>query len=139
MVRNGGEVDGARPEDERDAGRDQCPDDRSHPRDADASRRLVGALEHHEGELAFADLGARHEREAVPGRTEHEIERRVGTERVDERRRVGAELRGWEAPLQERQPPVQRAQLEGERAGIDAGDARPVLPCRAQAIPFAIS
>jgi hypothetical protein len=63
----------------------------------------------------------------------------VGTERVDERRRVGTELRGREALLLERQSPVQRAQLEGERSGIDAGDARPVLSRRAQAIPFAIS
>jgi hypothetical protein len=139
MVRDRGEVDGARPEDEWDAGRDQGPDDRAHPRDADASRRLVGALEHHESELPFADLGARHEREAVPGRTEHEIERRVGTERVDERRRVGTEVRGREALLEERQSPVQRAQLEGERAGIDAGDARAACACRSQAIPFAIS
>jgi hypothetical protein len=63
----------------------------------------------------------------------------VGTERVDERRRVGTERRGREGLLVQRQAPVQRAQLEGERAGIDAGDARAVLSRRAQAIPFAIS
>ena len=87
-------------------------------------RRLVGALEHHQRELALADLRGRDEREPVPGGTEHEIEGRVGAERVDQRRRVGAELRGGEALLQQRQPAVERADLEGDGAGIDAGDAR---------------
>ena len=86
--------------------------------------RLVGALEHHQRELALADLRGRDEREPVAGGTEHEIERRVGAERVDQRRRVGAELRGREALLQQRQPAVERADLEGDGAGIDAGDAR---------------
>ena len=132
-------MDGAGAEDERDAGRDERPDDRAHPGDADASARLVGALEHHERQLSVVDLGARHEREPVPGRPEHEVERPVGAQRIDERRRVGPELSGPEAVLHERQPTVQRAQVEGERAGIDAGNARATLACGAQTIPFAIS
>ena len=137
VVRDGGEVDRARPEDERDAGRDQRPHDRAHPGDAGARLRLVGALEHHQRELALADLRGRDEREPVAGRPEHEVERRVGAERVDERRRVGAERRGREALLQQRQPAVERAQLEGDGAGIDAGDARTARLRRASS--FAIS
>ena len=124
MVRDGGEVDRAGPEDERDARRDQRPDDRAHARDAGARLRLVGALEHHQRELALADLRRRDEREPVPGGTEHEIEGRVRAQRVDQGRRVGTELRGGEALLQQRQPAVERADLEGDGAGIDAGDAR---------------
>ena len=105
-------------------GRDQGPDDRAHPGDAGARLRLVGALEHHQRELALADLRGRDERQAVPGGAEHEIEGRVGAQRVDQRRRVGAELRGREALLQQRQPAVEGADLEGDGAGIDAGDAR---------------
>ena len=40
--------------------------------------RLVGALEHHQRELALADLRGRDERKPVPGGTEHEIERARG-------------------------------------------------------------
>ena len=94
------------------------------PRDAGARLRLVGALEHHQRELALADLGGRDERKPVPGGAEHEIERRGRAQRVDQRRGVGAELRGREALLQQRQPAVERADLEGDGAGIDAGDAR---------------
>ena len=139
MVRDGGEVDRAGPEHEGGAGRDQRPDDRAHPGDARTRHRLVGALEHHQRELALADLLRRDERQAVAGRTEHEIERRVGAERVDQRRGVGAELRGAEALLQQRQSAVERAELEGDGAGIDAGDARTATPLAAQVSPFAIS
>jgi hypothetical protein len=119
-------VDRARAEDERDAGRDQRADDRAHAGDAGARRRLVGALEHHQRELALADLGGRDEREAVPGRAEDEVERRVGAQRVDQRRGSGAERRRGKLVLQQRPAAVEGADLEGDRPGIDAGDARPV-------------
>jgi hypothetical protein len=140
MVRDGGEVDRAGPEDERDIGGDQGADDRAHPRDAGARLRLVGTFEHHQRELALADLRSGDEREAVPGRAEHDIEGGVGEERVDQRRGVGAEVSGAEALLEERQPAVEGADLEGDRPGIDAGDARPALPLGAQVTSsFAIS
>ena len=41
-------------------------------------RRLVGALEHHQRELALADVRGRNERQPVPGRAEHEVERARG-------------------------------------------------------------
>jgi hypothetical protein len=47
----------------------------------------------------------------------------VGEQRLDERRRIRAEPSGVEALLRERQPAGQRAQLEGDGAGVDAGDA----------------
>ena len=132
MVRDGGEVDGAGPEYEWYARRDQRPDERAHAGDAGAHLRLVGALEHHQRELALADLRGRDERKPVPGRTEHEIEGRVGAERVDQGHGVGTELRGGETLLQQRQPAVERADLEGDGAGIDAGDARTAYLRRGQ-------
>jgi hypothetical protein len=119
--------------------RDERPDDRAHPGDARARRRLVGALEDHQRELALAHLRRGYEREAVAGGTEHEIERRVGQQGVDERRRVGAELRGGEALLQQRQPAVEGADVEGDRPRVDPRDAWPALPPRCQASSFAIA
>jgi hypothetical protein len=132
-------VDRAGPEDERYAGRDERPDDRAHPGDARARRRLVGTLEDHQRELALANLRGTDEREAIPGGTEHEIERRVGGERVDQGGRVGAELRGGEAVLQQRQSAVEGADLEGDRPRIDSGDARTTFRLQAQVSSFAIS
>jgi hypothetical protein len=133
-------VDRAGPEDERDARGDQGADDRAHPGDAGARLRLVGALEHHQRELALADLCGGDEREAVPGRTEHDVERRVGAERVDQGCGIGPELRGREALLQQRQSAAEGADLEGDRPGVDAGDPRARLPRWAQASSsFAIS
>jgi hypothetical protein len=117
-------MDRARPEHERDPRRDQRPDDRAHAGDAGARLRLVGALEHHQRELALADLRGRDERQPVPGGAEHEVEWRVGAQCVDQGGRVGAELRGREGLLQQRQPAVEGADLEGDGARIDAGDAR---------------
>jgi hypothetical protein len=85
------------------------------------------------GELALAHLRGGHERQAVPARAEHEVERGIRPEGVDQWRGVGPELRAAEALLEERQAAVERADLEGDRAGIDARDARPALPRRAQA------
>jgi hypothetical protein len=132
-------VDRAGPEDEWYAGRDQRPDGGAHARDAGAGRRLVGTLEHDERELVLADLLRGDERETVAGGTEHEIEGRVGAERVDQRRRVATELDGGEAVLQQRQSAVERAELERDRPGVDPGDARTTLRRGRQASPFAIS
>ena len=98
MVRDGGEVDRARAEDERDAGGDQRPHDRAHARDPGARRRLVGALEHHQRELALADRPrpGRAAGRTRPGRARGRTAP-WATQRVDERRRVGAERRGREA------------------------------------------
>jgi hypothetical protein len=52
----------------------------------------------------------------------------VGEQRRDERRRIGAERRGVEALLEQRLSAGQCAQLEGDGAGVDAGDARPGQP-----------
>ena len=104
-----------------------------------ARLRLVGALEHHQRELALADLRGRDERQAVPGGTEHEIEGPVGAERVDEGRRVGAEVRGAEALLQQRQPAVERAELEGDGARDRCRRRADRVPRPAQLSPFAIS
>jgi hypothetical protein len=101
-------------------------------------RRLVGTLQDHQRELALADLRGGDEREAIPGGTEHEIERRVGEERVDEGRGVVAELRGGEALLQQRQSAVEGADLEGDRPGVDSGDARTAFRRQAQVSSFAI-
>jgi hypothetical protein len=48
----------------------------------------------------------------------------VGAERVDERRGIGAEAGRGKARLEQRLTVVQRAELERQRARIDAGDAR---------------
>jgi hypothetical protein len=47
----------------------------------------------------------------------------VGEQGLDERRGIGAERRGVEALLRQRLPAGQRAQLERDGAGVDAGDA----------------
>jgi len=132
-------VDRAGPEDERHAGGDQRPHDRAHARDADASRRLVSALEHHQGEFTLADLCGGDEREAVPGRTEHEVEGSVGDERVDQWRRIGTEFRGAKARLEQRLSGVEDAQIERDRPRIDPCDARAQLRLQAQPSSFAIA
>ena len=121
-------MDRAGAEDERDAGRDQRPHDRPHARDAGARLGLVGALEDHQGELALAHLRGGDEREAVAGRADDEVVRRVGEQRVDEGGRVGAEPGGGEAGLEQRPPAVERADAERDRPGINAGDARAGQP-----------
>jgi hypothetical protein len=81
----------------------------------------------------LADVGRRDEREPVARRAEDDVERAVRAQRVDQRRRVGAERGGGEAVLEQRQPAAQGADLEGDRAGIDPGDARTALRRAAQA------
>jgi hypothetical protein len=116
-------VDRAGGEHERQAGREQRAHDRAHPGDADPPARLVRAHKRDQRELRLADALGRHEREPVAGGAEHEVKGRVGEQRLDERRRIRAEPSGVEALLRERQPAGQRAQLEGDGAGVDAGDA----------------
>ena len=69
------------PEHERQARRDERAHDRAHPSDADGAVRLVFAQQHHERDLALADLVDRHERQPVAGGAEHELERAVVHER----------------------------------------------------------
>ena len=120
----GRQVDRSGAEHEREARRDQRAHDRAHPPDADAAVRLVLAHQHHQRELALADLLAGHERQAVPGRAEHEIERPVGHERVHQRRGVGAHVGGGEAALEDDLAAVERADVERDRPRVDARDAR---------------
>jgi hypothetical protein len=87
----------------------------------------------------LVDLLRRDERETVPGGAEHEIEGRVGEEGVDQGGRIGTELDGGEAVLQQRQTAIEGADLERDRPGIDSGDARATFRRRAQASPFAMS
>jgi hypothetical protein len=88
----------------------------------------------------LADGGGGDERKAVARRPEDEVVRRVGPQRVDERRRVGAELGRAEALLQLRDAAVEDADLERDGPGIDAGDARAAVRRRPQAsCSFAIS
>jgi hypothetical protein len=64
----------------------------------------------------------------------------VREERVDQRCRVGSELGGVEALLEQRDAAAEGADLEGDRAGIDAGDARTAIrPCAQPSCSFAIS
>jgi hypothetical protein len=64
----------------------------------------------------------------------------VGRKRVDERRRVVAELGRPEARLEQRLAAVEDADLEGDRAGVDPGDARTAVRPRTQpSCSFAIS
>ena len=117
-------MDRAGAEHERQVRRDQRAHDRAHPADADAAVRLVLAQQQHERELALADLLDGNERQPVAGRAEHELERAVVHERLDQRRRIGAHVDGAEAALEHDLAAVERAHVERERARVDAGDAR---------------
>ena len=85
--------------------------------------RLVLAQQQHERELALADLRHRHEREPVPGRPEHELERADVRERRDEQLRIGADVGGAEAALEDHLAVVERADVERDRPGVDARDS----------------
>ena len=87
----------------------------------------------------LADLRGGHERETVPGRTEHELEGSVGDERVDQWRRIGTEFRGAKARLEQRLSGVEDAQIERDRPRIDPCDARAQLRLQAQPSSFAIA
>ena len=86
--------------------------------------RLVLAHQQHQRELALADLLDRNERQPVAGRAEHELERPALHERVDQQRRIGADVGGAEAALEHDLAAVERADVERDRARVDAGDAR---------------
>ena len=111
-------------EHQRQARRDERAHDRAHPPDADAAVGLVLAQQHDERELALADLLAGHERQPVAGRAEHELERAVVHERLDQRRGIGAHLGGAEAALEDDLAAVERAHVERDRPRVDARDAR---------------
>jgi hypothetical protein len=117
-------VDRPRAEHQRQARRDERAHDRPHPADADAVVGLVLAHEHDERQLALADLVGGDERQPVPGRAEDELERAVADERLDQRRGVVAQVGGAEAALEDDLAAVERAEVEGDRARVDAGDTR---------------
>jgi len=87
----------------------------------------------------LADVRGADKRETVPGRTEHEIEGSVSDERVNQRRRVGAEFRRGEARFQQRLSAVEGAEIEGDRPGIDPCDARALLRLQGQPGSFAMA
>ena len=86
--------------------------------------RLVGAQQDHQLELALADPLGGNERQPVAGRAEHEVVRAVAGERLDQRRRIGTHGLGREAALEDHLAVVEHADVERDRPGIDAGDAR---------------
>ena len=118
------QVDRAGAEHEREPRRDQRAHDRAHPADADATVRLVRAQQQHQRQLALADLLDGNERQPVAGRAEHELERAVLDERVDQQRRIGAHVGGAEAALEHDLAAVEHADVERDRARVDARDAR---------------
>ena len=126
-------MDRAWAEHERKLGRDQRADDRAHPADADTAVRLVGAQQQHQRQLGLADIRHGNEREPVAGRADHELERAMLDERVDQQRGIGAHVGGAEAALEHDLAPVEPADVERERARVDARDAR------TQTSPFATS
>ena len=91
------------------------------PADADATLGLVLAQQHHQRELALADLLAGHERQPVARRAEHELERTVVHERRDQRRGIGADLGRAEAALEDDFAAVERAHAERDGPRVDAG------------------
>ena len=119
----GRQVDRSRPEHERQLRLEQRADDRAHPDDPDRSRRLVGAEQDHQRELALADLRGGNERQPVAGRAEHTLVRAVLHQRLDQWRRIKTHLRGGEAALQHHLAVVEHADVERDRPRIDAGDS----------------
>ena len=82
---------------------------------------------------ALADIRHGNERQPVAGRADHELERAMLDERVDQQRGIGAHVGGAEAALEHDLAPVEPADVERERARVDARDAR------TQTSPFATS
>ena len=117
-------MDRSRAEHQRQARGDERTHDRAHPADADGAVRLVLAQQHDERELALADVLAGHERQPIAGRAEHELERPVVHERLDQRRGIGAHVGGAEAALEDDLAAVERADVERDRPRVDARDPR---------------
>ena len=117
-------MDRPRAEHQRQVRRDERTNDRPHPADAHAAVGLVLAQQHHERELALADLLAGHERESIAGRPEHERERTVVHQRRDQRRGIGAHVHREEAALEDDLAAVEHAHPERDRPGVEAGDTR---------------
>ena len=67
---------------------------------------------------------AGHERQPVAGRAEHELERAVVHERLDQRRGIGAHVGGAEAALEDDLAAVERAHVERHRPRVDARNTR---------------
>jgi len=69
-------------------------------------------------------LKAAEERGMQIAEPEHDLVRAMGEQRVDQRRRVRADRLRGEAGLEQRAAAVKGADLEGDRPGVDARDAR---------------
>ena len=126
-------------EHQRQAGRDERAHDRAHPPDADAAVGLVLTQQHDERELALADLVAGHERQPVAGRTEHELERAVVHERLDQRRGIGAHVGGEEAALEDDLAAVERAHVERHGPRVDARNTRAAAQTSSLATSYTVS
>ena len=132
-------MDRAGAEHQRQARRDERAHDRAHPADADATVGLVLAQQHHERELALADLLAGHERQSVAGRAEHELERAVVHERRDQRRGIGAHVDRAEAALEDDLAAVEHAHAERDRPRVEAGHTRTAAQTSSLATSYTVS
>jgi hypothetical protein len=118
--RDGRQMDRARAEHDRKPRRHERTHDRAHPADAHAAVRFVLAHQQHERELTLADLLHGNERKPVTGRAEHELERAVVHERLDEQLRIGAHVAGAKAALERGLAVVEHADVERDRPRVDA-------------------
>ena len=64
-----------------------------------------------------------HERQPVAGGAEHELERAMLHERLDQRGRIGAHVLGGEGALEDHLAVIEHADIERDRPRIDARDA----------------
>ena len=114
-------MDDAGTEDDGQSAADEGPQQRAQPADAGVGMGLVGAHQHHLGQLALPDVGCGHERQPVAARTVDEVIGAVDGERLQQRPAVRAERAGLEHLLDDRFAVLQHAQVERDRTGVDAG------------------
>jgi len=88
---------------------------------------LIRPDQHHLGQLALSDVGGRHERDAVAAWTVDEVIGTVALKRLQQRPAVLAQRAGLEHPLNDRPAVLQHAQVERDRARVDAGYARHMM------------
>ena len=114
-------MDHAGAEDDRQAAARKRPQQRAHPAHAGVGVSLIGAHEHHLGQLPLADVGGRDERQAVAARAVEEVVRPVARQRLEQRPAVLTQQAGVEDPLEDRLAVAQDAQVERDRSRVETG------------------
>ena len=111
-------------EDQGQPGADERADHRAQAADARVRARFVAPQQQHQSQLVLADPLAGNQRQPITGGPEDEVERALSQERIDQGRRVECQVGRTEGLVEQHLAAGERAQIDGDGPGVDAGHPR---------------